>query len=365
MHIGINGQGLLIENPAGVEVYTYNIINALSNIDTQNKYTLYFDKKPSEGYFEALTNFNPNFSYKVLPRCISWTQVSLAMELIRNPVDVFFTPIHTMPIVRTSKIKTVGMIHGLEYTYSAEYKNPIRKILVGKPEWYVCKFADAVIVPSEATKNAILARKWKVNPRKIMVIPEGVDSNFYKRSPQEIESVKERYGLSGKKYLLFVSTIQPRKNIPRMVEAFAKLSAPDLYLVIAGKEGWLYEESVRAPEKFGVHDKVLFLGRVPYGALPVLLSGAKALVNVSLEEGFGLPLLEAMACELPCLVSDIPAFKEVGADTVFYVDPRNVDAITRGMQQVLEASAEKVRKAKERSLEFTWEKTAQKTLKVL
>jgi glycosyltransferase involved in cell wall biosynthesis len=370
MTIGINGQRLLVKDPAGPEIYTYNLIHALAKTDQENKYTVYFNQKPSDEYWTKLAAQNPNFSYKVVARLLSWTQVSLAWELLTNPVDVFFTAVHTMPILRRPFIKTVAMIHGLEYRFSKEYKNPIKRLFIGKPEWYVAKYSDAVIVPSEFSKNQILNSWPSISEGKITVVPEGVSRDFYKRNAKEIEAVKEKYHLSGKDYLLFVSTIQPRKNLPKLVESFALTineNKKALYLAVAGKKGWLYEESIEAPQKYGIKDRVLFLDRVPTKDLPALYSGARAFVSTSLEEGFGLPLLEAMACETPCIVSDIQAFRQVGSDSVWYADPSDSQDVKTKLNALIngEYSPDLVSRAKERALLYTWEQSAQKTLAVL
>lgn len=371
MKIGIDGQRLLDNEPAGPEIYTYNIIHALSRIDMTNEYTIYFNKPPTPAYFSKLTANNPKFKCKYLPKRLSWTQVSLAFELIKNPIDVFFTPVHTMPILRLPALRTVGMIHGLEYKYSAGYQHPLKKWLISKPEQFVCTFSDIVIVPSIATKSAIMVHKWpRVRENKIVVVPEGVSTAFYKRSIKEISAVKEKYGIGGSKYLLFVSTIQPRKNLPKLIEGFSmalKETGTDVKLLVAGKLGWLYDESLRAPKKHNVEENVIFLGRAADTDLPPLLSGAEAFVSASLEEGFGLPLLEALACETPALVSEIAAFKEVGRDIPIYINPRDAVSIKNAIVKIIqnEKDLERIENGKKLALNFTWERAAKQTLKLL
>lgn len=364
MRIGINGERLLIDKPAGPEIYTYNIVQALAKVDDHNDYIVFFNQNPPEGYFEKLTGGNTRFSYKVLRKRFSWTQVSLSLELLRHPVDVLFSAVHTVPIFRRKSLYLISMIHGLEYTYAKEYKNPLARLWVSNPIRYTCKVSTTLIVPSTATKDAILRKSWGVDGGKISVVPEGVSEIFYKRSDAEIRAVREKYSLGDGKYFLFVSTIQPRKNLPALVKAFSQMDDKEIKLVVVGKKGWLYEESLAAPEKFQVTDRVLFLGRVPTEDLPVLFSGATAFVSTSLEEGFGLPLLEAMACETPSVVSSIPAFKELGTDTVFYVDPTNVNNIAFGLNTALSSQdvSHLVKKAKARAKNYTWEEAARKTL---
>ncbi len=371
MRIGINGQRLLVKDPAGPERYTHNLINALARIDHDNEYRIYFQGVPEKEYFSRLVYSNNSFRAVALESPISWTQVGLAKELLKNPVDLLFTPVHTMPIFRKSNLKVVGMIHGLEYKYS-KTKNIFKKILLGKPEMYLAKNSTALIVPTQATKNEILRREWvKESENKITVIHEGVSDCFYKRDLQEISAIRKKYNLQNFRYLLFVSTIQPRKNIPSMVAAYAEAvrldpTLSDTRLLVVGKTGWDTEESFNAPRKYGVEKNVLFLGFLPDEDLPALFSGAVAFISLSLEEGFGLPLLEAMACETPALVSSIPAFKEVGGEFPVYVNPTDVRGFAKAIIKAFSGKyeMERVYGAKLRAREFTWDRTAQKTLEV-
>jgi glycosyltransferase involved in cell wall biosynthesis len=366
MKIGLNGKCLFEQNPAGPELYTLNIFKALARTDSSNIYIIYFPKEPAADFWAGIANGNNNFSYKVVNSGISWTQLGLALELIKNPVDVFFTTVHTLPIIHLPSLKIVGMIHGLEQDFN-KYDNWLSKLLKGKHEWYVAKFSNTLVVPSQHTKKAILDKNWKVTEQKIVVIPEGVSKEFYRRTDSEIENIRRKYQLGSDPYFLFVSTIQPRKNLPKLVEAFSGIvkdpEFSDVKLVIAGKQGWMFEESLEAPSKYRVKENVKFLGRVPQEDLPALLSGAVSLVNPSLEEGFGLPVLEAMASKVPVLVSNIEAFREVGDNTLVYFDQTDKNDIKAKMLGVLRNELDTVDltcRALERSKNFTWAEGARK-----
>ncbi|MFC1621885.1 glycosyltransferase family 4 protein [Patescibacteria group bacterium] len=368
MKIGLNGQRLLWKNPAGPEKYTYHLYKALAEVDHKNEYVIYFDRKPPQGYFEKLTGGNKNFKYKVLKPFGLWTQISLAWELLKHPVRIFFSPTHTIPGLKWTWVKMISMIHGLEHKVNKEFKGkPIRRLLHPFIIFWVCLFSRKIIVPSQATKDAI-SKTFYLKPFtfKIHIVPEGVDKTFYKRSRVEIEKVRQRYNLGNEPYLFFLSTIQPRKNIPRMVEAFSK-TGTDTKLVIAGKKGWEWEKSLEAPQKFGVEDRVLFLDRIPDKDRSALLSGAQAYVNFSLEEGFGLPLIEAMACETQTVVSDIPAYKEVGGEFPIFADSNSVDSMKNAMKKALSSLGNelKLREAKTWTEQFTWQKTATQIQKLL
>ena len=362
MKIGLNGERLLTKNPAGAEKYSHHIFSAMTKVDIKNTYVVYFSKEPTKRYWDSLSRNNPNFSYKVIKKTLSWTQFDLALELIRNPVDVFFSAVHTMPVLRSKKTKFAGMIHGLEYTYSHGFKNPIKRFFLEGPVKYVAKHSDHVIVPSQATKDEINKKGWKNN---ITIVHEGFNEIFNKRPEEEIKKVRDKYDIGNSPYLLFVSTIQPRKNIPYMIRGFSQVlqKYPDLKLLIAGKKGWDFDESLNAPKKYGVKDSVMFIGRVPDEDLPPLFSGAVGHINVSFEEGFGLPLLEALACETPSVVSSIPPYHEVGGSLPVYVDPRNIEDIRDGIETLLEKDHDG-EKLRERAEMFSWDESARKTISV-
>jgi glycosyltransferase involved in cell wall biosynthesis len=369
MKIGLNGQVIQDENPAGPELYTINLFKALAKIDNENEYTVYLSKEPTQDFIKNVSGENKNFKFKFIDCKKMWTQKGLAKELLENHVDVFFTAVHTIPFKRNPKTKYVVMIHGLEHKYTKGYKNILKRLFIERPIKYAIKKSDRIIVPSNATRDEIIKRNWGVGKEKIDVVYEGVSKDFYPREEKEILEVREKYELGKDPYIFFVSTIQPRKNIPNLVRAFSQFiyenqDMKNLKLVIAGKNGWDYEESLEAPQKFGVQESVKFIGRVPSEDLPALFSGSKGYVNVSFEEGFGLPLLESMACGTPSVVSDIPAHREVGDYLPFYANPHNIENIKDGIHKLAYSEYNKQELLDRASL-FTWENTAKETLEIL
>jgi len=369
MKIGLNGQKILDKNPAGPEIFTINLFENLAKIDLKNEYFIYTTRKPEKDLENKIKQGNEKIHFKEIEYRKLWTQYGLAKELIKNPVDIFFTAIHSIPTIRSSKTKFVVMIHGLEYQYTSGYKNPLNRFFIERPIRYAIKHSDKIITPSLATKKEILKRNWNVDEKKIEVVYEGVSEEFYPKSEEEIDKIRKKYEIGKNPYLLFVSTIQPRKNIPNMIRAFSQFISENkdmknTLLLIVGKKGWDYEESLEAPQKYGVEKNVKFLGRIPEEDLPILYSGAKGYINVSFEEGFGLPLLESMACGIPSVVSNIPAHKEVGDYLPIYVDPNNIENIKDGIFEIMTRSFDK-KEFIERSKNFSWKNTAEKTLEVL
>jgi len=383
MNIGLVGHKLLVENPAGVEKYIYYVFNNLAKIDKENNYTIYFPEKPKKEFWEKLTNSNPNFKYKVVKKSLSWIQISLAMELYVNPQDVVFYPIDTISgllnIFAPSSFNAVCMIHDLGYEKTNEYKSSLTRIIHHYTVKYVIQHCKKLVVPSFGVRDRILQVYKHVGEQackqdKIVIIPEGLNDNFHNSdeiTKKKGKEIREKYGLGDKRYLYFLSTIQPRKNIPLMVEAFSEVIKEnpeyrDVLLVLSGKYGWDYDRSINAPCKFGIKNSVKFLQRTPDEEVPVLMKESTAFINVSLEEGFGLPALEAMACETPLILSNISVYRELVGDNATYVNPNNRESIREGILKVLCDPGEKkhIREAKELSKEYTWKRAAQKTLEV-
>jgi len=373
LRIGIDCQYLLSNFPAGPERYMECLISALSEIDSINEYVLFFKKTPEPEFFSKLTRSVPNFNFKVISSSVSWTQCGLALELLKNPVDVFFSPFHTLPFLavrRLSRLKRtqcISMIHGLEYDY--EHKNRLKGCRLNFLLKNTVKYSDRVLVPAEHTKKALLKKAWVKDESKIVVIPEGVAPQFKKYPLDEVLPVLEKYSLDKVPYLIFISTIQPRKNVPNLIGGFARALETegipkDTKLILVGKNGWDYEKSLEAPEKYNVTENVVFTGRIPDEDLAHLLSGARVYVSVSFEEGFGLPLLEAMSSKVPCVISDIPSYRDLAKENAIYVDSKSIESISAGICEALNSPNGNIEKAYERSQKYSWRTTARKTLEV-
>ena len=361
MKVGIDASKISISQKTGTENYSYNLIRELISLDKTNEYMLYLREDPPE-----FVTASPNATFKKIPLPRLWTQAGLASEVLFNPPDVLFIPAHTMPVVHRPGLKTVVTIHDLGAEFLKEYHQFPQKIYLNKSTEFVAKFATHLIAVSEATKNDLMT-KLGVSPDRITVVYEAWDRElFHVPTRSEIQSVRSKYRLDND-FLIFVSTIQPRKNLERLIEAFAKARI-GLDLVLVGKPGWLSESIYLAPQKFGVSDRVKFLGHVPNQDLPGLYGGSKALVFPSLYEGFGIPVLEAMACGTVVLTSNSTSLPEVGGEAAYYVDPNDTDSIKNGIEEIV--TKDKIRhqlllNAIKQVQKFSWEKAAKETLKVL
>lgn len=366
MVIGIDASRAQLSNRSGTENYSYNLIRALAAIDSENRYLLYLRDRP---LYPLVTQ--PNFVTKLLRAPYLWTQARLAFECWVNPPEVLFVPAHTLPLLRPGNLKSVVTIHDLGEEYLPGYHQFPQKYYLSFASRYAAKNATRLIAVSHATKRDLIER-YQVQSEKIDVVYEGIDTEFFKPgSEEEVNSVRAKYGLS-KNYIFFLGTIQPRKNLQRLISAFARNvrsgAAADFELVIAGGRGWLDKGIYSAPTKEAVANQVKFIGRVPDEDLPALYTGATFFAYPSLFEGFGLPVLEAFGCSTPVLTSKTTSLPEVAGEAAFLVNPDSVEDIEVGIRQLLDSDSLRkklIKAGSDQVKKFSWEKTAEQTLAVL
>lgn len=364
MKIGLEGERANLPNPTGVEMYASELINNLARLDQRNEYTLYFRTKPL-ARFDYLPK---NFVTRLIPFPKFWTQTRLALELILHPVDVFMLPIQALPFFHPRK--SVITVHDLAYEFFPEAFGGFMGFYLRLTTRFGVRAAKKILAVSQSTKNDIV-KVYGINPDKIVVTPLGVDPRFKPLPYDEVQSVLDKFGLSYKKYILFCGTMQPRKNISKLVDAYLKLKKEyrvEEKLVIAGGKGWLWEPIMKKIEDAGEKDSIKYLGYVDTGDLPALYNGATLLTLPALYEGFGLPPLEAMASGTPVVVSNISSMPEVVGDAGVLVEPSSTESIAEGILKVLmdkNLQMEMSKKGMEQARKFTWEETARKTLEVL
>lgn len=361
MKIGIDASKISITQKTGTENYSHNLLRELLEIDKDNEYLLYLREDPPD-----FVKGKENVTCKKIPLPRLWTQAGLASEVLFSPPDVLFIPAHTMPVVHRPGLKTVVTIHDLGAEFLKQYHQFPQKLYLNKSTEFVAKFATHLIAVSEATKKD-LTSKLGVPPDRVTVVYEAWDQElFHIPSASEVQKTRLNYHLD-EDYLIFVGTIQPRKNLERLIEAFSRAKI-GLDLVLVGKPGWLSEPIYEAPKKFGVGDRVKFLGHVPNEDLAGLYGGSRALVFPSLYEGFGIPVLEAMACGTVVLTSSATSLPEVGGDAAYYVDPYSTESITFGLEEIVTKDKlrdQLLRNAIKQIQKFSWNKSAAETLAVL
>jgi glycosyltransferase involved in cell wall biosynthesis len=367
MHIGIDASRLSVAARTGTERYSYEVLAALAQQATSHTYTLYCNGLPT-----ALPPLSSAFRLRSIPAPRLWTHARLSAELWRHAPDVLFVPSHVIPLWHPPR--SVVTIHDLGYLAFPAAHTRARRLELHITTLWSALAARRIIAISHATR-ADLVQHYGISPTKIDVVHHGLSPQFHpQHSTAMLADVCARYGIGAPgSYLLYVGTVQPRKNLTRLIDAFAQVVRQEaggiaLRLVIAGKKGWLTEEIERRAAAGGVAEQVLFPGFVADADLPALLSGALAFVFPSLYEGFGMPVLEAMACATPVLTSTTSALPEVAGDAALLVDPHDTEAIAEGLARLLTDAAlrERLREqGMQRAAQFTWARCASETLRVL
>lgn len=265
-------------------------------------------------------------------------------------------PLRTMPAVLT--------VHDLIFRHLPEHHKPLNRWYLNLTLPLYCRRADHIVAISECTRRD-LAAAYDVPADKITVVPEAADPRFRPQEPERVAAVRQSYGLP-EQYLLFVGTIEPRKNLTRLLRAFEKLHAEGMTeaLVVVGRRGWLYEDFFAELERSPARDVVQLLGFVPDADLPAVYAGAQALAFPSLYEGFGLPALEAMACGTPVACSGTSSLPEVGGDAALYFDPESVESMVGTLRSLLDDGGRQedlIQRGRERAAQFSWDRVAEET----
>ncbi len=365
MRIAVHAKVLSEGMPSGIGYYTYNLLNAISAIDNKNEYILYSNipilhKIKAENFKEEIIKF-PKF----------WTYLRWPLELRNGRYDLVFIPHEKLPpFVNIRKVMTVYDLHSLKryFTSPISASAKIHFLIAIK---YAIKRADRVIAISESTKRDII-EKCGIDAGKIAVTPLGYNEDLYKPCHDEdlIHKIKEKYGIKNSYIINTSSLLWYRKNLPRLIKAlhiYKSKRVINHQLVITGKRGEAYSEIVSQIKSLNLEKDVILTGYISTEDMPILLSSADALVFPSLHEGFGLPILEAMACGCPVITSNCSSMPEVVGDTGVLVDPYSEEEIAHAIEKVLTDTElrNKMRKMGfERAKIFSWERTARETLKV-
>ncbi len=363
MMIAIDGYEANDVHRVGIGRYAYEILKNIHLLRSRHEFRIYLpDQRLAD-----MPQETDWWRYRVLSPKRLWTffRLPLALSVDLPRADVVFSPTHYVPrFVGTPRVMAI-----MDLSFAVYPEMFRRKDLHQLVHWtrYSARQAKKILTISQFSKNAII-KEYGKKPEDVVVTYPGLT---IKNSKFKMQNYKSKYSITNP-YILSVGTLQPRKNFVRLIEAFSKLlpKYPHFELVIVGKKGWLYEEILDAPKKYGVIGRVKFLDFVIDEDLPALYQGAKCFVLPSLYEGFGLPVLEAMALGTPVVVSNSSSLPEVAGKAGIYVDPLNTDSIGRGIDQVLQEEGKAVGKnridlGKKQAGQFTWEAAAKQTLEVL
>lgn len=368
MNIGFDINEANIPQRVGVNQVAYNIFLHLSKLikETDNLIALGKDRPLPD-----MPEGNDHLSYEIFGSKKAWVLTSLTKRLWfgKPKIDVLFSPSHYTPLFTATKTVIYLMDMSFE-RFGTEYFTNYDINQLKKWTPLSVKKAKKILTISEFSKNEII-KLYKTPESKVDVVYPAFDKEvFHGKIPKtKITSVKRKYGISGG-YLLYWGTLQPRKNIPRLIDAFAKLERQQLKLVICGKKGWLYDQILEQAHHQGIGSQVIFTGFAPDEDLAALIKGSRAFVLPSLYEGFGMPAVEAQAVGTPVIVSAVSSLPEIAGDSAIYIqDPMSVDSIKTALEEALALSPKErlklIKEGKENTKRFDWEISAQKILNIL
>ncbi|HEY71758.1 MAG TPA: glycosyltransferase family 4 protein [Thermoflexia bacterium] len=325
-----------VHRRAGLGRYAESLTRALVAADP-DRYALFYNRErgvePLAG-LEHLPSRTVALGYKPWRMLIWMGQLArVAFDRLLPHAELFHATEHLLPPLHS--IPTVLTVHDLIFRRMPQHHKLLNRWYLNLTMPLYCRRADHIIAISESTRRDLVSA-YGLPPEKITVIHEAADPRFRPQPPETTDAARARYGLP-ERYLLSVGTIEPRKNLSRLLTAFESLYAEGLTdaLVIVGRRGWLYDDFFAALERSPARDAVLFPGYAPDEDLPAIYAGAQALVFPSLYEGFGLPVLEAMACGTPVACSDTSSLPEITGDAAFRFAPSDVKSIAAVLRRLL------------------------------
>jgi len=360
MHIGIDTR-LTYYRTGGISTYMRRLVSALETLDKENRYTILYSRKSQE---TLSTRFH---------RANLWTpchhrieRLALSVELARFNLDILHSP-DFIPPLRGAK-RHIITVHDLTFLHYPQFLTGDGRRYYNDQIMYAVQHADHILADSNATKIDLI-NMLNVPSEKITVHMLGVDERFKPLQQDALESSKMELNLP-QSYILFVGTIEPRKNIIGLLQAYRQLleklpDAPPLFLV--GKQGWLFEGLQKQIESFKLASHLIWRQDITDESLPIIYNQATMLVLPSFYEGFGFPALEAMACGTVPIVSNRSSLPEVVGNVGLQINPDNPDEIANAMEKALTDTKwrEQTKQAGlERAAIFTWEQTASTALSV-
>jgi glycosyltransferase involved in cell wall biosynthesis len=360
MRIGIDGR-LTYYRTGGISTYIRRLVGALETLDTENQYTVFHSRKAQDS---LVTRFG---------RANLWTpchhrleRTAMTAELARFRLDILHSPDFIPP--RRGARRHVITVHDLNFLHYPDLLTAESRRYYNDQIETAVQQADHILADSAATKTDLVTMIG-VPPEKITVHMLGVEEKFHPVDEETLRAFYRAYELPAG-YILFVGTFEPRKNIAGLLQAYQELlkTLPDAPpVVLAGRRGWMFEETMTRIRQMGLDAHILWRENIPDAALPALYNGARVLVTPSFYEGFGLPALEAMACGTVPIVSNRSSLPEVVGDVGLQINPDDPATLTQALYHTLTNPTwlhTMQTAALERARLFTWEQTAATTLSV-
>ena len=353
---------------AGAGVYTDNLIRALARVDSENEYVVF----ARSDAFDGLARERPSIRVarvgaRFRAARLAWEQLVLPSQLRARAIDVLHSPHHTTPLL-TIGCRRVVTFHDLTFFILPERYPRSRLLYFRSISWAAAKAAAMLICPSQAVRDDIV-RILHAPPEKVRAIAEAAAPAFrIIDDPAVLDRLRYNHLLPDR-FILSVGSLEPGKNRTTLLKAFAELRRRGVEhkLAVAGQRAWKCGSDFRLAEELGLKGEVIFTGYVAPEEMPALYNAADLFVFPSLYEGFGLPVLEAMACGVPVVASNVSSIPEVAGDAALLTDPRDADALCDTMERALKDSGLKSdlrQRGLERAATFSWEKAARETIAV-
>ncbi|MBD3156409.1 glycosyltransferase [Candidatus Peregrinibacteria bacterium] len=351
-------------NKAGKGYYAFHLTRALLSLDKNNRYTLYTDHKT-----DNFNDFDHAHVHHIAKKGLWWHKKALS-DIYKRGLDLFIAPTsYIIPAFHNpNKLRVLMTVHDLiAFLYPKQHNKKAvltEKITLKR----ALKKSYRILSVSENTKKDLI-KLFHTPDRIITIIPNAASDIFGVMEPEACASFKEQHNLP-KTFIFSVGTLEPRKNYPTLLKAFAKIAPyyPDLHLVIAGKKGWQSNRIFETAEKLAIQHKVHFLGYVDEEELAILYNLAHLFVYPSLYEGFGIPPLESMKCGCPVITSNTSSLPEVVDDAALCVDPADTAALADTMHTVLNKPSLReslIQKGLKHHTRFSWELSARKLLAII
>lgn len=360
--IGIDGSRLGTARPTGTENYSHEITRHLLDLDLPVRWRIYLNATADS---DLAREWSAGAEVRPIPSPRLWTHRRLSMEMMRRDAVLLFVPSHVVPIIHPSSVVT---IHDLGYRWFPNAHPSRQRLMLDLATRWNARAARHVIAPSATTRDD-LVRFHGIDASMVTVVHHGVSDRFGGVSQERIGALRESLAITGP-YVLTVGTIQPRKNLDVLTRAVARLNNDGVActLVVAGKRGWLADRVLDDMGRSDLGSSLRLLDYLDDANLPALYAGAACYVQPSLFEGFGMPVVEAMASGVPVLVANTSCLPEIAGDGAGLFDPHDVVGLAAMLGAILstpERRREMAAKARDRSRHFSWRSAAEQTAGVL
>jgi glycosyltransferase involved in cell wall biosynthesis len=369
MHIAINAHLLAHTRSfrrAGVSHYIEQVLTHLGVLDRQNCYTIYTTRGLDRAALGLPANFQvrPSRLPTINPRVrIPWEQFLAPLLLRRNKADLFHGTLNVVPLA--CPVPSVVTIHDLAFIRFPQTFRAYNRTYLDFATRLTARRAARILTVSEHTRREVIGLLG-VPPERVVVTPNAARAHFRPPLPEALDQLRTRHGLP-EQFLLYVGTLEPRKNLTTLLEAYVEVARQtNVALLIGGGKGWLYTPIFERLAALGLRDRVRFVGYIEEEELPLWYAAATAFVFPSIYEGFGMPPLEAMACGTPVVTSNTSSLPEVVGDAGIMVDPYNAAALATALIDVVrdaDLRAELRARGLRRAAHFTWSATAERTLR--